>query len=75
MQNGIEVPSRQDIADLALADLTLRHCFDVRAASKMMTYEDMLRMAVKEMHGAKMRWVEACLKAALPFDVNGELDG
>jgi hypothetical protein len=41
----------------------------------MMTYEDMLRMAVKEMHGAKMRWVEACLKAALPFDVSGELDG
>lgn len=72
MQNGIEVPSRQDIADLALADLTLRRCFDVRAASKMMTYEDMLRMAVKELHEDKMRWVEACLKAALPFDVSGD---
>lgn len=43
---GIEVPTRRDIEDLALRDLTLRHCFDVRIASKMLTYEEMLRMAV-----------------------------
>jgi hypothetical protein len=38
----------------------------------MMTYEDMLRMAVKEMYEAKMRWVEACLKNVFPIDVSGE---
>lgn len=46
---GIEVPTRRDIEDLALRDVTLRHCLDVRIAAKMLTYEDALRIAVVEL--------------------------
>lgn len=61
-QNGIEVPSRRDIEDLALRDLTLRHCFDVRTASKMLTYKEVLRMAVVALAEEKRQWYDRCLE-------------
>lgn len=60
-QNGIEVPSRRDIEDLALRDLTLRHCLDVRIAAKMLTYEEVLRMAVVELARENARLWELVL--------------
>lgn len=58
---GLDVPSRNDIEDLALRDTTLRHCIDVRIASKCMTYEDMLRMAVDQLVREKEWWQDRAM--------------
>lgn len=58
---GLDVPSRTDIEDLALRDTTLRHCIDVRIASKCMSYEDLLRMAVDRLVREKEWWRDRCL--------------
>ena len=59
---GIEVPTRRDIEDLALRDLALRHCLDARIASKLLTYEEVLRMAVVALAEEKRQWYDRCLE-------------
>lgn len=40
----------------------LWYCFDVRTASKMLTYEEVLRMAVVALAEEKRQWYDRCLE-------------
>lgn len=57
---GLDIPSQRDIEALALSDTTIRHCLDVRVASKRMSYEETLRMMVGLLAKEKAWWRDRC---------------